>query len=295
MKFTMFRQILFLMRQIAESGMPDRCALTAPVFTAFGPAVFRRAESDGVPAMVVPLGETLAVLPLAAVRRAFGIAEASPDGRMLALIAASLDFVAGLRLGDRLPPEVLTGRPGWSPLPRHRAAARERWRRALAAPVASAELEEALAFFEALRETLLRPVLRLPGRLRALGGAWRGIAGRQATLVQVRGLAEVAARRLAADFETATLAALAGPSPAERRLAAVRAARDRLCRLDRAFRPVLAEWDAAAPGPAGDPWPRLVRTYRFLAPRFMAAEAWERATRPASESAAGAAPAMMWW
>lgn len=282
------------MRQTTELATPDRCALAAPVFTALGPAVFRRAESDGVPAMVVPLGEVLAVLPLAAVQRVFGIAEASPDGRMLALIAASLDFVAGLRLGDRLPPEVLTGRPGWSPAPRHLHAARERLRRAGTAPCAAAALVEELACLEALRETLLRPVLRLPVRLRALAGAWRGHAERRATLAQVRRLAEAAAHRLAAEFRTATRAALTAACADDDRLAAIRAARDRLCRLDRAFLPVLAEWNAA-PSAGGDPWPRLVRTYRFLAPRFMAAEEWERATRPAGDGAAPAPPAAMTW
>ena len=127
---------------------PERCELGSPVFMSLGPALFRRAAADGAPAMVVPMGERLAVLPLRAVQREFGIADASADGRMLGLIAQSLDYVAGLRLGDPLPPEVLSGDASWTPEPRHREAAGARLRRQLLAALdpeaagASAEMLE---------------------------------------------------------------------------------------------------------------------------------------------------------
>lgn len=104
----------------------DRCELENPVFTLFGPALFRRAAADGAPAMVVPMGERVAVLPLGAMQREFDIQEASADGRMLGLIAESLDYVSGLRLGDMLPAEVLTGAASWTAEERHRAAAQGR-------------------------------------------------------------------------------------------------------------------------------------------------------------------------
>jgi hypothetical protein len=116
----------------------DRCALQGRVFTALGPVVFRRAESDGAPAMVVSLGERLAALPLAALRREFAIDPASPDGRMLDLIARALDYVAGLRLGDPLPPEVLSGEASWRPEPRHRRIVDARLRQELLAAFGSA-------------------------------------------------------------------------------------------------------------------------------------------------------------
>jgi hypothetical protein len=95
------------------------CVLENPVFTALGSAVFRRAEADGVPVMALSLGDKLAVLPLRALQREFHIDGASRDGRMLGLIAESLDYVAGLHIGDQLPPEVLTGAPSWTPDPKH--------------------------------------------------------------------------------------------------------------------------------------------------------------------------------
>jgi hypothetical protein len=65
--------------------------------------------------MVVKLGDKEAVIPLRSLQREFGIPDDSDDGRMLGLIAQSLDFVAGLHLGDALPAEVLSGQASWQP------------------------------------------------------------------------------------------------------------------------------------------------------------------------------------
>ena len=89
------------------------------MFSRLGDPLFRRAESDNTPVMVVQLGEREAALPLRSLQREFGIPDDSEDGRMLATIAASLDFVAGLRLGDPLPAEVLTGAASWDPSSAH--------------------------------------------------------------------------------------------------------------------------------------------------------------------------------
>ena len=48
-------------------------------------------------------------------QREFGIPDDSDDGRMLGLIAQSLDFITCLRIGDALPPEVLSGQASWEP------------------------------------------------------------------------------------------------------------------------------------------------------------------------------------
>jgi hypothetical protein len=93
----------------------DCCSLTHRVFGLFGPPLFRRAETDGTPVMVVQLGEKTAAIPLRALQREFAIDDDSDDGRMLGLIAQSLDFVTGLRLGDKLPTEVLSGQASWEP------------------------------------------------------------------------------------------------------------------------------------------------------------------------------------
>jgi hypothetical protein len=93
----------------------DHCCLVHRVFAMFGQPLFRRAESDGAPVMVVHLGEKDATIPLRALQREFGIEDDTEDGRMLGLIAQSLDFIAALRIGDPLPPEVLSGEASWQP------------------------------------------------------------------------------------------------------------------------------------------------------------------------------------
>jgi len=105
------------------------CSLQHPVFTTLGGPLFRRAETDGTPVMVVMLGEREAAVPLRSLQREFAIPDDSEDGKMLALIAQSLDFVAGLRIGDALPAEVLSGEASWQPDEMHLriASARLQW------------------------------------------------------------------------------------------------------------------------------------------------------------------------
>lgn len=283
--------------------LPERCELGNPAFTALGPPVFCRAEADGAPAMVVPLGDRRAVVPLEALKEAFAIADASPDGRMLGLIADSLDFVAGLRLGDRLPPEVLNGEASWLPEPHHRVLAEARLCRRLAAgavppPALLAPLIAELAYIEALRETLLLPLRGLNRTVQSLGVDWRGSAERQETLIQVRRLTAAACRHLGERFaeidaQVAGLAAALEALDATR--AFVRTHRDWLFRTRRAFAPILAEWQAA-PALLDEPaWARLARTYQVLAPRFMPVQEWERATGPRPQRGAPAfGPVMQW-
>ena len=183
---------------------PDSCALASPVFNRFGPAVFRRAEGDGEPSMVIPLGERLAVLPLSALQREFAIADDSPDGRTLALISRSLDYVAGLRLGDPMPPEVLTGAASWSPEPRHRVAAEARLRRHLLAGMdadAGPATPERLRDDPALRAALQASLERVAASL-GLAGGWQAALGLLEQIVDelayVEALRETLLRRVRA-------------------------------------------------------------------------------------------------
>lgn len=111
-----------------EPEAPTLCLLRHRMFTVCGTPLFRRAEADRTPVMVVQMGDREAALPLRSLQREFGIEDGSPDGRMLALIADALDFVAALRPGDRLPSEVLTGKASWQPDPDHVAIANTRLR-----------------------------------------------------------------------------------------------------------------------------------------------------------------------
>lgn len=105
---------------------PNRCTLEHPLFSKLADVVFRPAEADGTPSLVMPLGRSVAVLPLRSLQAELGIDGASTDGQMLARIARSLDFVAALRLGDPLPVEVLDGAASWQPGPLHQQLAASR-------------------------------------------------------------------------------------------------------------------------------------------------------------------------
>ena len=308
---------------VATDGGPELCVLQNPVFTTLGVVTFRRAECDGEPVMAVALGERVAAMPLPSLRREFAIADGSPDGRMLRLIAESLNYVTALRFGDELPTEVLTGSASWDPLPRHqrRAAARLRMRllawvdptisdsdaadldmlesdprlragvqRAFvqvaaaldlpnAASVVSlvARIAEELSYIEALCETLLARVQTLAGQIGQLTSGAPVTSERQGTLMQVRRLTRLALTQIGnrfADVDVQSGDVLATLRNVEGHRSFVRSNRDSLYCSRRAWDPVFLDWAAAGLAIDEFTWPRLARTYHFLAPRFMPVQEW---------------------
>ena len=113
-------------------AIPERCQLEHRVFASFGEFAFRRSETDGIAVMSVNLGDRQASIPLKSLGRELAIDENTPDGRMFALIGDSLDYVARLQPGDRLPLEVRTGQASWAPRPEHHRIAALRVRLRLA-------------------------------------------------------------------------------------------------------------------------------------------------------------------
>lgn len=330
-----------------RGDLPDHCLLSHPVFTRFGDATFRRSEADDEPVMVVSLGERQAALPLRSLQREFAISDESDDGRMLALIAAALDFVALVRPGDRLPAEVLTGDASWEPSSQHlrlanarlqfglaawlqpgsaatpaaadarallaaaddphlRQQVQEAFRRvadALKLPSSEAvvplveSLAQELAYVEALRERLLLPVQGVAAKLARLAQGWRGDAAQAETMTQVRRLTVVALRRIGGRFEeldAQTGEVLAALRNIDSQRTFIRASRDWLYRTQRAWQPVLADWDQV--GFTLDEMARAVieRTYRFLAPRFMSVTEWAAASRARQAVAGKQARGMVW-
>ena len=111
-----------------DEQSPELCQLAHPLFACFEEPLFRRADGDGTPVMVIRMGEREAAIPLRSLQREFGIPDDSADGQMMGLIAESLDFVSGLRMGDKLPTEVLTGQASWEPDQVHMRIAETRLR-----------------------------------------------------------------------------------------------------------------------------------------------------------------------
>jgi hypothetical protein len=104
---------------LPDGVMADHCVLEHRMFRVLGASLFRRAETDGAPSVIVMLGDREAALPLRSLQYEFGIDDDSADGQMLVLIAGALDFVSCLRIGDPLPAEVLSGTASWEPDPAH--------------------------------------------------------------------------------------------------------------------------------------------------------------------------------
>lgn len=297
-----------------------------------GDIVFRPAETDGAACLIVPLGRSTAAIPLKSLQAELGIEADSKDGRMLALVAKSLDFVADLRLGDPLPVEVLGGGASWQPSALHQQLAASRlklsliaqldgnntlnWARAepqsvLAAAAdpgmrlrlqaayievaarlglpdtaAAARLVEDAAhemgFMEALRDRLLRRVMRLVDRVRHLaGGLTQNLSGVE-LLSRVRRLGSIAITKIEgrfADLDQQMEIVLDTLEHLELRRVIIREQRDWLYCSLRAWEPILAAWEAAGIDWSDRTWPLLGRTYRFLAPRFMPMQEWQLTTR----------------
>lgn len=101
---------------------PQNCQLTHPGFKMLGEPLFRLSDGNKVPSMVVKLDGQTAVLPLKSLAREFGIPEQSPDGLMLKMIEAALDYVVMIKPGDAFPPE-LSGGSSWEPTEHDRSVA----------------------------------------------------------------------------------------------------------------------------------------------------------------------------
>ena len=320
------------LQPVRPQASPDRCTLEHPLFGRLGKVLFRPAEADGAPSLVMPLGRGCAALPLRSLQAELRIVNASPDGRMLSLIARSLDFVADLRLDDLLPVEVLGGAASWQPSAAHQQLAASRlklqlisqlgtneptdWSRAepravLAAasgpgmrlrlqeayveaavrlglpdPAAAVQLAEAaayeLAFVEALRDRLLRRVLRLMERVRHLAsGLANNLSGIE-LLSRVKRLTSIAIGRINARFaelDRQTEVVLDTLRLLNIRRGIIRQHRDWLYCSLRGWEPILAAWEAASFDWSDGSWPLLGRTYRFLALRFMPMQEWQLANR----------------
>ena len=118
---------------LPDGVMADHCVLEHRMFTVLGASLFRRAETDGAPAVIVMLGEREAALPLRSLQDEFDIDDDSADGQMLALIAGALDFVvvpadrrSAARRGAERQRELGTGPGPYAACQRQAAAAARR-------------------------------------------------------------------------------------------------------------------------------------------------------------------------
>lgn len=98
----------------ALEGNAPRLHLKHSVFKTFDDPFFRISEVERRPVIVIRLDDREASLPISGMMREFSIHPADADGVMLHQVCCALEFVTGLRIGDRLPSEILTGKASWT-------------------------------------------------------------------------------------------------------------------------------------------------------------------------------------
>lgn len=86
---------------------------------------FKQTEA-GEPVAVLSMGGSEVVLTFNGIRKEFMLGDDSHDGKMLTTLAEAVKFVRGLRLGDPIPKEILTGEASWELKERHLQVAHQR-------------------------------------------------------------------------------------------------------------------------------------------------------------------------
>ena len=139
------------------------------------------------------------------------------------------------------------------------------------------QLAHELSYIEALREGLLNRVVDMVARIQSIGQTSRVNQKRVEMLTQVRRLSNAALKQISERFAAAdaqsqdVVTALAN---LDSQCNLIRSSRDWLYRLSRAWEPILQDWEQAAGLPDVELWQLIERTYRFLAPRYMAVQEW---------------------
>ena len=145
------------------------------------------------------------------------------------------------------------------------------------------ELGRELAYIEALRERLLLRVKAMVGKLNRIAASFRGGGSRRETITRVHHLATTALTQIGQRFDelnAQTDEVMSALRNTDGQQAFIRSNRDWLYVSQRAWQPLLVEWDAASTSVNDDMLMLLNRTYRFLAPRFMPVMEWVAASRP---------------
>jgi plasmid stabilization system protein ParE len=109
----------------AASDIDDEIKFDHKFFTSFEDLYFRMTDVSE-PVAVLKLATNEAVLSFEGIRREFSLKADSHDSIMLDKVAEGLQFVRGLRPGEKLPKEVTTREASWEPQERHYRIAYQR-------------------------------------------------------------------------------------------------------------------------------------------------------------------------
>ncbi|HWK44295.1 MAG TPA: hypothetical protein VNT30_06230 [Stellaceae bacterium] len=107
-------------------------ALSSSTHFVFTHAVFRAPgagfmlSTDGTPSFMTRLADLDVLIPIVALATEFAIEADSDDGKLLAKVTKSLQFVKLIRPNDSIPLEILDGTASWSVEPHHLELAQNR-------------------------------------------------------------------------------------------------------------------------------------------------------------------------
>jgi hypothetical protein len=111
---------------VLELTGDETVTFESKVFARMEGAYFRKSDQTNDPVFVVNLAGEEIILPFPGICREFGIEPKSHDGKMLNMVAHSLDFIKFLMLDDPLPKEILTGEASWDVSTDHKMVAYQR-------------------------------------------------------------------------------------------------------------------------------------------------------------------------
>ncbi len=109
---------------MVDAGQITTVNFDHPFFKRMADGMFHLHQRTGEPVMAVQIANNEALLPFAGLKREFALGE--NDCNMLDCLAEGLKYVSGLRVGDPLPKEIVTGEATWELSKRHVVIAHQR-------------------------------------------------------------------------------------------------------------------------------------------------------------------------
>lgn len=109
-----------------EGHMPSTIDFEHAFFHSIEQTSFRTLEDTREPVMVTVLDQHEVSLKFSGIVSELNLADDSPDVRMLGIMAEGLKYVRELRIGDKVPTEMTTGRASWQVTDEHRSIAHNR-------------------------------------------------------------------------------------------------------------------------------------------------------------------------
>lgn len=108
----------------ATLSLPSHVEFEHPFFAKLEDCFFQAHQNSGEPVMCVSISSNQAQLPFPGLKREFNLG--ARDQQMLDLLSEGLKYVSGLKIGDPLPKEIITGEATWELSKRHVIIAHQR-------------------------------------------------------------------------------------------------------------------------------------------------------------------------